>query len=113
MGLKDYREFKKKQMINTVIDSFLSSLNITKEDLKNIPNIKKEIESLKLENEKLCKTLTELKEVNKPIEFTQEDQKSIEEKNKNHANIEDIVKSYQGKSEEFYPYGKPREAKDN
>ena len=92
MGLiSDYRKYKKqKELLTFLKDEY----GITKDDLSYIH------EALEI---------VKNKELNKPVVIDEKTQKEIQEKQALKMTPEQFVEVFAKETEEFYPYGKPKE----
>ena len=90
MGLREYRQYKKEKEIL----SFLKEYGITKDDLSYLH------EALEI-----IKT----NQMNRPVVIDEETKKEMQKAISEKLTPEQIVKAFAGETEEFYPYGKPKE----
>lgn len=108
MGIRKMRDVARQ-----AINDFLKESNITMADIYDLKRLKeeakenaKEIVDLKVE----VKVLKEkqLASEYKAHQLTKEEKEKIETKANNAVSMEDIVDSYKGDVQEFYPDGKTR-----
>ena len=91
MGLREYQQYKKQKELLTFLNE---EYGITKEDLNY-----------------LHEALVIVKEMKtaKPNVVDAETKKEYEEQKKLKLTPEQIVEAFAGETEDFYPYGKPKE----
>lgn len=91
MGLREYRQFKKqKEILAYLKDEF----GINKEDLNYLHEALEIVKS---------------NQVSKPVEIDEKTREEIKEKQKFKMTPEQFVEVFAKETEEFYPYGKPKE----
>ena len=91
MGLREYQQYKKqKEILAYLKDEY----GITKEDLSYLHEALVIVKEMKLA---------------KPNVIDAETKKEYEEQKKLKLTPEQIVEAFAGETEDFYPYGKPKE----
>lgn len=111
MGIRESKKVQIKAIAKEVISEFLRDNNITMADIYDLKRLKKECE----ENNKSINDLkVEVKVVRekqieseyKKYELTKQEKEKIEKASTSAVSMQDIVDSYKGDVQEFYPDGK-------
>lgn len=96
MGLKDYRNYKKRKHF---LDFLSSEFGVSEDDFRNIKNLKEQVLVL-------SKQISALEESNKhSAQITAEEKRKNEDASDKAVRPQDIVKMFENDAEEFYPNG--------